>query len=144
MHAQRKHVVTDMETGVPLRNVQVILDNSRDAVRTNYLGEVILPDTAYSRLTIICPGYLRRLMDAHEVTDTIKLIPTMTRLHEVVIYGELKKETNVAFGKELERMKSSLKLPSPSGASIGFNLFSFRKRISAKKRKERMKAIENY
>lgn len=144
IHAQRKHVITDMETGVPLRDVQVILDNSQEAIYTTYLGEFIMPDTAYSRLTIICPGYLRRLMDADEVTDTIKLIPTMARLHEVIIYGELRKESNFAFNKELERMKSSWALPSPSGGGFGFNLFSFRKRVSAKKREERMKAIENY
>ena len=45
--AQRTMVVTDAETGVPIRDVQIFVngdDNNR--IVTDYKGEFIVPDTA--------------------------------------------------------------------------------------------------
>lgn len=140
----REHVICDMETGIPLGNVQIVMDNGdHEAVVTDYRGHFTLPDQGYQRLTLLCSGYLRRLMEPHELTDTIKLIPTMARLHEVVIWGQHRK-TDLGMAQELKTIQEAAKLPSPGNNGLKFDFFSLFSHGSKRKTEERKKAIENY
>lgn len=118
---------------------------------TNYQGRFNVAGDVRS-LTFIRPGYETLMMNRGEVTDTILLLPSYHRINEVVVYGKLPgTDFSVAtlIGNE---MKNRLPDPNTSvGISVGGKdgmlswLRVFEKgHVSEKKRRERMKAIENY
>ena len=85
--AQTRCVVADMETHRPLKGVQV-KTNTNATTETDYTGTCILPAT-FKSLAFASYGYMRRLMNRSELTDTVLLLPTM--LNEVVVYGKAPK-----------------------------------------------------
>ncbi|MGN0281324.1 MAG: hypothetical protein ACI4B3_03365 [Prevotella sp.] len=139
---QRTCTVVDMLTGLPLADVRVIADHyERKAVNTNRKGEFIIMSGDYKFLTLSIDGYLTRILGKDEVGDTIRLLSNINRLDEFVVYGKDPMK-NAAFSRELARMGKSKSLGGkPSGMDI---LGLFRRRVSEKKRQERLKAIENY
>ena len=84
---------------------------------------------------------MRRVLDLNEIGDTIFLIANDNRLDEVVIYGKepMKSSAVASWGAKFREQGKSM--PKPSGHDF---LSIFRRKVSAKKRRERMKAIENY
>lgn len=145
--AQTAGTVIDMESHLPVKGVDVVVNGSyvnRDT--TNYLGHFSI-DGEVRDLTFIRQGYETRVMKREELTDTIELLPSFNRLDEVVIYGKMP-------GKHipvLTLIEGQLKnMPKqPSAAVVGGDFLGWLKvfekgHVSAKKRRERMKAIENY
>ena len=140
--AQRTCVVADMFTHIPVGNVKVIADHYESkAVRTNYKGEFDIISSDFKHLTFIANGYMRRVLSREEIGDTILLLSNDNRLDEVVIYGRepMKGSAVGSWGAKLREQGKSM--PKPSGHDF---LDIFRRKVSSKKRKERMKAIENY
>lgn len=139
---QRTCVVADMFTHIPIGNVRVIADHYESkAVRTNYKGEFDITSSDFKHLTFIASGYMRRVLDNNEVGDTIFLLANDNRLDEVVVYGKepIKSSAVGIWGAKLKEQGRSM--PKPSGHDF---LSIFQRKVSAKKRRERMKAIENY
>lgn len=141
--AQKVGVIIDMETHVPIRNVKVIVDGDyKKTQTTDYRGTYQEP-VGYRCLTMICEGYERRLVNVEEWKDTLALLPAYNKIHEVVVIGDKKKAFSGILGAV--RKEASIAGMKPSGG-IGFDFFSIfdKNHVSAKKKRERMKAIENY
>ena len=142
LYGQRTCVVADMFTHIPIGNVRVIADHYESkAVRTNYKGEFDITSSDFKHLTFIASGYMRRVLSREEIGDTVLLLANDNRLDEVVIYGKepMKSSAVASWGAKLKEQGKSM--PKPSGHDF---LSIFRRKVSAKKRRERMKAIENY
>ena len=137
--AQIKAVVIDMESGLPLRDVTVTVDNSYiPATTTNYTGTFTVKDSA-EEITLGHIGYETRHLLRHELTDTIGLMHKFMAIREVVIYGQL---PTIGFN-----LKSSIKSVTADAPRQGGMTFDFASMFSWKKRKrteERLKAIEHY
>ena len=139
---QRTCVVADMFTHIPIGNVRVIADHYESkAVRTNYKGEFDITSSDFKHLTFIASGYMRRVLDNNEVGDTIFLLANDNSIDEVVVYGKepMKSSAVSSWGAQLREQGKSM--PKPSRHDF---LSIFERKVSAKKRRERMKAIENY
>lgn len=145
--AQVKGVVVDMETKTPVRGVDVIVDGSyvrKDT--TDYAGRYSVAGEVRD-ITFVKRGYETRVMKRGELADTIELLPSYRRIDEVVVYGKMPGKHIPLLGlvqKDLQAMGKE-----PRQASIGGDFLSWLKvfekgHVSAKKRRERMKAIENY
>ena len=141
-YAQKTCVIADMTTRIPIYNAKVIHDHYESvAVTTNYKGEFIISSNNYRNLTVSAFGYMRRIVAQKEVGDTIFLMPNDNRLDEFTVYGRdpLKHATiNIQLQKWKKEAKS---MPKPSGIDL---LSIFRRGVSEKKKRERLKAIENY
>lgn len=139
---QRTCVVADMFTHIPIGDVRVIADHYENkAVRTNYKGEFQITATGFKHLTFIASGYMRRVLDAREVGDTILLLANDNRIQEVVVYGKEPLKSS-AVGSWVMQLKEQGKfMPKPTGHNF---LSIFERKVSRKKREARRKAIENY
>lgn len=143
-----------METKVPLRDVNIKWDRDKQ-VSTLWDGsftlDSIATDTARTdtcderTITLSKPGYLERVMQISQLTDTIELLPAFNKLSEVVVWGKYKPRT-ITFS--LSGMPQELPHPS-AGASVGVgdimlgieNLINYKKRKRQKRVKE---VLENY
>ena len=138
--AQRTMVVTDAETGVPIRDVQIFVngdDNNR--IVTDYKGEFIVPDTA-GNLTLCHRKYEKRLMDDKEFADTISLLPNYNHLNELVVKGKSPKiNMNIMAATKM----AALTAPHPKTLATFdfFDIFTAKKR---KKTRKRIEAIKDY
>jgi len=141
-NAQKVGVIIDMETHVPIRNVKVITDGDyKKTQTTDYRGTYTEP-LDYRCLTLMCEGYERRIVNMEEWTDTLSLLPAYNRIHEVVVLGDKRK----VFRGVINPVKQSIAgMKDPSGHDF-LSIFSVfdKNHVSAKKRRERLKAIENY
>ena len=72
-YAQKKVVIYDLETRVPIRQVRVRVDKSR-TYTTPYTGQLVLPEK-FDTITVSHPKYLTHSMGFKEVGDSIGLIP---------------------------------------------------------------------
>ena len=95
LDAQRRIVVVDMETGVPVRNVVVQYGKGSECV-TIWDGSVLL-DTLVDgfrdgKIIMRRSGYMTRTLVYEELTDTINLLPSFNALGEVVIYGKKREQ----------------------------------------------------
>ena len=83
MLAQRRVVVVDMDTNVPIRDVSVKID-SQKVVQTDYLGRIDVPivfdSIAFSHLR-----YEHERLTMTEVGDTMFLLPKNHLLPEVTV-----------------------------------------------------------
>lgn len=145
--AQVTGVVIDMETRKPLRDVGVVVNGSyAKKFTTDYRGCFFISGEVKD-LTFVHAGYEKRVMKRSELTDTIALLPKFNRIDEVVIYGNMPGKHAPVLGLIDSQLKSMPKEPSKAVVSGDFLswLKVFEKgHVSAKKRRERMKAIENY
>lgn len=145
--AQVKGVVVDMETKIPVRGVDVIVDGSyvhRDT--TDYAGRYSVVGDVRD-LTFVRKGYETRVMNRGELSDTIELLPSYRRIDEVVVYGRMPGKHIPVLGLVQSDLQKMGKEPRPGGGASG-DFLSWLKvfekgHVSAKKRRERMKAIEN-
>lgn len=137
--AQRNVVVMDVETNVPLRDVQVFVNSTEgDRIVTDYKGELTIPDTATS-ITLCHPKYEKRIMNKDEFADTLMMLPNYNRLNEVVVKGKMPRISPFIMASVQD---AAISAPKKAGVSFNFfDLFTWKKR---KKQRERMKAIEDY
>lgn len=139
--AQRRVVVRDMETGTPLRDVQVFVNgNYGKRTVTDYRGVFDVPDTART-LTFCHTMYERLTVDSSEVSDTIELLPNLNRMDEVVVYG---KRRGISPSIMMGVRSAAVSAPRQGGVGASFDmvdLFTWKKR---KRQRERQEAIKNY
>lgn len=147
-----------METKVPLRDVSVRWDRNKE-VSTLWDGsftlDSIATDTARTdtcderTITLSKPGYLERVMQISQITDTIELLPAFNKISEVVVWGKYKPRTmTFSLNGTSQDKLADAKAPS-AGASIGVgdimlgieNLINYKKRKRQKRVKE---VLENY
>ena len=133
---QRRLVVVDVETRVPIRGVNVV-SNAHKADTTDWQGLVTVPDSCRS-LSLSHVKYESRILNVSEVQDTIFLISKLMGLPEVTVLGQGKNED------KLKELKKSLML-DPTDAQLiaadpsqGFNVLGLLKAL-LKKRKESKK-----
>lgn len=110
---QRKLVVADMETRVPMRGVIVSTqDGYRDT--TNWRGVCYVPQT-FDTLTVYKPNYIPERLVQKELKDSTYLIPAGSAISEVTVWGknDLQDGINAWIGGQ------SLPLPDPSTGVIG-------------------------
>ncbi len=156
--AQRKCIVIDMETHVPVRDVLVrfyhwtCTNDSQDTLRNSH-GRLLVTsaktawdgiveiDSLAEKIELSRSGYMGRKMDIAELADTIELLPSFNALSEVVVWGK-RRTANMTFS--LTPSSDSLSLPDPSNsASVSVDLlggieklFAAKKRSNAKRVKE--------
>lgn len=139
-------IVIDAETDKPLSDVDVIINGVyNNKTKTNYKGEFLINGNVES-LTFSKQGYEYRTLTAGELKDTILLLPNFNKLNEVVIIGK-KPGTHMPvlslINGKLKEMKNKPKSLVQGDFLSWLKVFE-KGHVSAKKRKERMKAIENY
>ena len=139
-YAQRRLVVVDVETRVPIRGVNVMSSARHQADTTDWQGVVTVPDTCRS-LSFSHVKYESRLLNVSEVKDTVFLISKLMGLPEVTVYGHGKGEDQL---KELRKQLKMNKIEAQLAAadpSQGVNLSGLFKWIGGKlfKRKESKK-----
>ena len=140
--AQKRFVVVDVETRVPIRGVNVQSGIHR-ADTTDWQGFITIPDSCRT-LSLTHVKYESRILNVEEVTDTIFLISKLMGLNEVVVFGKGKGDDPL---KELKRSmaldKTEMQLAA-ADHSRGFNILGLlqslfkRKKESKKERFRRM------
>ena len=148
VYGQRRLVVVDVETRVPIRGVNVT-SSAHLADTTDWMGFVTVPDTCHT-LSFSHVKYESRLLNLSEVKDTVFLISKLMGLSEVVVFGHGKSEDQLKeLKKQLRRDKTEIQLAAadPSMAfGIGLESIAalFKKlfvRHNKLSRKEKLKKI---
>lgn len=111
---QRKLVVADIETRVPMRGVIVSLKNGyRDT--TNWRGICYVPAT-FDTLTVYKPNYIPERLVQNELKDSTYLIPAGSAISEVTVWGKNNIQDNV------DSWRKYTPLPDPSSGGFSFDL----------------------
>ena len=106
--AQRRLVVVDVETLVPVVGANVISKDGK--CTTDSLGYFSVSDSCKT-LSFSHVNYESRLVNLNEVSDTIFLISKLLNIKEVVVFGHGKRdELPDALKKQLEMEKENAKL----------------------------------
>ena len=133
---QRRLVVVDVETNVPIRGVNIVSSAHR-VDTTDWQGFVTIPDTCHT-LSLTHVNYESRILNLNEVKDTIFLISKLMGLNEVVVFGHGKGEDKL---KELKKQllinKTEMQLAA-ADPSAGVNILGLIKKLF-KRRKESKK-----
>lgn len=138
--AQRQWIVTDAETGVPVRDVQVFFNGDKTRrVVTDYRGTVILPDTARF-IQMSHPKYETLMADTATVRDTVFLLPNIRRLNELVVVGH-RPQISPSMMADVKKAAVTAAPPKTGFNFDFFELFNWKKR---KKQRKRMEAIKDY
>ena len=90
-YAQRRFVVINMETKVPVRNVVVKYGKDTQSCTIwdgSFMLDSLLTDTSTQPIVLSRSGFLT--LTASELTDTIEMLPSFNALTEVIIYGKRK------------------------------------------------------
>lgn len=132
--AQRKAVVVSIESGVPIRDVE-IRTNTGEVVKTNWMGEFFMPFKATS-FTLTHGKYLTQTMDIEELTDTIALLPRLHTLSEVIVWGKRPMTFNA---KKATEDAKDYYTPTSGFSFDFFNIFT--KPKMSKRQKERHEQI---
>jgi len=146
VRGQRRLIVVDVETRVPIRGVNVVSSRHRTDT-TDWQGLVTVPDTCRS-LSFSHVKYESRLLNLSEVKDTVFLISKLMGLPEVTVYGqdlgedklkELKKQMRI------NKTEAQLAAANPAG---GFNILGliqkFMKRRKESKKERFLRMLEEY
>ena len=147
--AQRRLVVVDVETLIPVAGANVISKDGNST--TDSLGYFSVSDSCKT-LSFSHVNYESRLVNLTEVRDTVFLISKLLNIKEVVVFGHGKRdELPEALKKQLEMEKENAKLASidPSSGNllslIGYLIPKKWRRNTKEARRKRMKQIlENY
>ena len=144
--AQKRFVVVDVETRVPIRGVNVT-SSAQLTDTTNCQGLVTIPDTCRT-LSLTHVKYESRILNVEEVKDTIFLISKLMGLPEVTVFGKGKGEDALKELKQhtlLDKTEAQLLAANPSA---GFNILGLLQKLFKRKKenkKERLrKIIEDY
>lgn len=147
--AQRRIVTVDIETGTPLKGVNV--QSHHFAAVTDSLGYVTIPDTLHTFL-FSHVNYESSLINTYQTADTVFLISKLNNLGEVLVLGKGKKEDDGM--SELERrIKKQARIEAElAGANPNGNLFGLLSYLIPKKwknrkenkRKRHQEILDNY
>ena len=133
--AQKRFVVVDVETRVPIRGVNVT-SSAQLTDTTNWQGLVTIPDTCRT-LSLTHVKYESRILNVEEVKDTIFLISKLMGLPEVTVFGKGKGEDAL---KELKRQmrieKSEAQLLAADPSAGFYHLRFIAKTLQAKEREQ--------
>jgi hypothetical protein len=144
---QRRFVVVDIETGVPISGVNVV-SSTHQADTTNWQGQIDIPDTCRT-LLFSHVNYESRMVNVTELRDTVFLISKLLNLKEVVVFGKGKgnDELTERLRKQMRIDKTEKELAA-ADPSAGFNVLGlvsklFSRRKESKKEKLR-RILEDY
>ena len=146
--SQVEGVVTDMSTGVPQRDV-VIYTNHNEADTTNWQGSYHLAKP-FEWAVFRHPRFLERRVKAEEMrADTVRLIPLVNELSEVVVTA---KRRNISPGV-MEGIGDAI-ATGAAEAPKGIASFDFfaplarfdrsRRWVSKKERRRQKEILDNY
>ena len=147
--AQRRLVVVDVETLIPVAGANVITKNGNTT--TDSLGYFSVSDSC-TTLSFSHVNYESRLVNLTEIRDTVYMISKLLNIKEVVVFGHgQRKELPDALKKQLEAEKEKAKLASidPNSGNL-FSLIGFlipkkwRKNTKEARRKRLQQILENY
>lgn len=148
--AQRRFIVADVETLLPIGGANVVSNNL--SAQTDTLGYITIPDTCQS-LLFSHVNYESRLINMKEVRDTVFLISKLLNVKEVVVFGQAPyKEDYKNLKKQMTPSKTDLQLAAAQPGD-GINILGLLSYIIPKKwqksaktrRKERLQQIlEDY
>ena len=116
--AQRKIVVCDIETKIPLRGVAVVVP-SLYTDTTDYQGICHLP-ASFTEATFTRAGYLGYTMQEATAVDTLMLLPAMNSLTEVTIWGKDRRAESIMMFSEAAKAAAAQMPRQSSGASFDF------------------------
>jgi len=137
--AQGVVVIADIETRVPVRNVTVRTNTSRQAV-TDYTGTFYLAED-YQSATLTHMNYLSRTLTRKEMKDTVFLLPKTHTLSEVTIWGEERKNTKALVRSATRDAKD---YAPPAGLSFDFFELFRKKPLNARLRKKNQELLERW
>ena len=147
--AQRRLIVVDVETSIPISGANVVGDQLNH--QTDSMGCVFVDDSCRT-LVFSHVNYESRLINLCEIRDTVFLISKLLNLKEVVVFGKAPQiEDYRELNQRLRLTKTDLQLSAAN--SNGMNLFGLIgylipdkwKKSRKQKRKERLKQIlEDY
>ena len=143
---QRRFVVVDIETGVPISGVNVV-SSTHQADTTNWQGQIDIPDTCRT-LLFSHVNYESRMVNVTELRDTVFLISKLLNLKEVVVFGKAPHiEDYAELNKHMQPSKLDLQLAGaqPNGMNL-FGLLGYLipkkwKKSPKQSRKERRQRI---
>jgi len=140
--AQKRFVVADVETLVPIQGVNVV--GKGFTIQTDSLGLCELPDSSKS-LVLSHVNYESRIVNTDEINDTIFLISKLLMVNGVVVFGHGKNQDRLAeLKKRLSFSKNELELMAadPGRGTDLLKLFNYllpkRKKMS---RKQKLKQV---
>ena len=147
--AQRRLVTVDVETGTPLKGVNV--QSHHFVATTDSLGYVIIPDSLHTFL-FSHVNYESSLINTYQTADTVFLISKLNNLGEVLVLGNGKKEDDGI--SELEkrikkqaRIEAELASANPNGnlfGLLGYLVPKKWKNRKENKRKRHEEILNNY
>ena len=137
VRGQRRLIVVDVETRVPIRGVNVLSSASLQADTTDWQGLVSVPDTCRS-LSFSHVKYESRLLNLDEVKDTVFLISKLMGLPEVTVFGHGKGEDKLKELKKRMRISKEEAQLAAADPAAGFNVLGLIQKL-VKRRKESKK-----
>ena len=147
--AQRRLVTVDVETGAPLRGVNV--QSHHFIATTDSLGFVTIPDSLHTFL-FSHVNYESSLINTYQTADTVYLISKLNNLGEVLVLGKGKKEDD-GMDELRERIKKQAQIEAELAAAnpngnlfglIGYLIPKKWKNRKENKRKRHAEILENY
>lgn len=145
IHAQRRFVVINMETKVPVRNVIVRYENNRQTCTIwdgSFMLDSLNTDSCTYPITLSRSGFLTMTLNPEELTDTIELLPSFNALTEVIVYGVRRNKMMMSWTYDpktdmsIKKNKEGSVRANISGAID--NLLTYKRRKRYKEAKERM------
>ena len=141
--AQRRLVVVDVETLIPVAGANVV--SREGTVTTDSLGHVSVSDSCKS-LSFSHVNYESRLINLNEVRDTVFMISKLLNVKEVIVFGHGKKRDYSELQRRLglDRVEAQLAAAGSPGMDLValFNtLFVPKKWRASYRKKQRMKRL---
>lgn len=137
MQAQRRLVVIDMDTNLPVRDVSVRID-SQKVKQTDYLGRIDIP-IAFDSIAFSHMRYEYERITMAELGDTMFLLPKEHMLPEVKV-NAIKPELMARLNAWVKKAAGEGAAFAPSGGFDFFEIFDRRGRRD-RKHLERAKKI---
>lgn len=148
--AQRRLVVVDVETLVPVDGANVVCNGL--ATQSDSLGYVTVSDTCQS-IVFSHVNYESRIINLTEIRDTVFLISKLLNVKEVVVFGIAPykdKDTSLQNKFRLSKSEAQLLAATPTNGINLFGLISYLipdkwKKSKKERRRERLQRIlDNY
>ena len=141
--AQRRLVVVDVETLIPVAGANVV--SREGTMTTDSLGHVSVSDSCRS-LSFSHVNYESRLINLNEVRDTVFMISKLLNVKEVIVFGHGKKRDYSELQRRLglDRVEAQLAAGGSPGMDLValFNtLFVPKKWRASYRKKQRMKCL---
>jgi hypothetical protein len=142
--AQRRLVVVDVETLIPVAGANVV--SREGTMTTDSLGHVSVSDSCKS-LSFSHVNYESRLINLNEVRDTVFMISKLLNVKEVIVFGHGKKRDYSELQRRLglDRVEAQLAAAGSPGMDLValFNtLFVPKKWRASYRKKQRMKRLK--